>query len=77
MKNWTVGVRIAFGFAGVIIVAATLGGFAYTRLAMICYRAYLIASQTSPTLQLCGQLGLQANPSLEHTRLTAVAESHP
>jgi methyl-accepting chemotaxis protein len=64
MKNWTVGVRIAFGFAGVIIVAAALGGFAYTRLAMIRHRADLIASQTAPTVELCGQLGMQAKDNI-------------
>ena len=64
MKNWTVGARIAFGFAGVIIVAAALGGFAYTRLTTIRHHADLIASQTAPTVQLCGQVGMQAKDSV-------------
>jgi CHASE3 domain sensor protein len=30
MKNWKIGTRIAAGFAAVIVIAITLGIFAYT-----------------------------------------------
>jgi methyl-accepting chemotaxis protein len=52
MKNWTIGKRITAGFASVIIIALTLGGFAYTRLVAIKGHSDQIARKSLPTFEL-------------------------
>jgi methyl-accepting chemotaxis protein len=52
MKNWTIGKRIAYGFASVIIIAAALGAFAYTRLVAISGHSDHIAKQSLPAIEL-------------------------
>ncbi|HWD19934.1 MAG TPA: methyl-accepting chemotaxis protein [Verrucomicrobiae bacterium] len=52
MKNWTIGQRIASGFACLIIIVAALGVFAHTRLNVIAAHSREIADQAFPSLQL-------------------------
>ena len=52
MKNWTIGKRIAAGFASVIIIALALGAFAYTRLVAIKGQSDRITKQARPTVEL-------------------------
>jgi methyl-accepting chemotaxis protein len=65
MEKWTVGRRITVGFAGVILIAAGLGAFAYTRLMAISDLCDRIAYQTSPSVQMCDQLEINAKGSLQ------------
>jgi methyl-accepting chemotaxis protein len=52
MKNWTIGKRITIGFASVIIIAMTLGAFAYIRLIAIQSQSDRITKQSLPTIEL-------------------------
>jgi len=52
MKNWTIGKRIALGFAGVIIIALALGAFAYAWLLAIKGHTDQITKQSFPTIEL-------------------------
>jgi methyl-accepting chemotaxis protein len=55
MTNWTIGKRITAGFAGVILIAVALGGFAYSRLINIKDHSDRIAKLSLPTVELIGQ----------------------
>jgi len=53
-KNyWTIGKRITFGFACVIIIVAALGAFSYSRLAAISTHSDQITKQTIPLVMTC------------------------
>ncbi|HUB79978.1 MAG TPA: methyl-accepting chemotaxis protein [Bryobacteraceae bacterium] len=56
MKNWTIGQRIAGGFAGVIAVAIALGVFAYTRIGVIDTNVSSIAAHRLPMVFIAGQV---------------------
>ncbi len=56
MKNWTIGKRIIFGFASIILISAILGVFAFVRVNTISHEATHIAKQSIPTSVLCGEM---------------------
>jgi methyl-accepting chemotaxis protein len=56
MKNWKIGIRIAFGFAAVIAIAMALGGFAYNRVSVIAARAVDISDNSLPSVYLMGKV---------------------
>jgi len=56
MKNWKIGQRIAAGFAAVIIIALTLGLFAYTRIGVIDTSATAVSAHRLPTIYILGQI---------------------
>jgi methyl-accepting chemotaxis protein len=56
MNNWKIGTRISAGFGVVIAIAAALGIFALTRLAMIETRATQATTLDVPKLYLVGQI---------------------
>jgi len=51
MKNWTIGKRIIFGFASIILISAILGIFSFTRVVAINHYSDLIADQSIPTVE--------------------------
>src|ERR1035438_1691724 len=55
MTNWTIRKRITAGFAGVIIITITLGGFSYSRLIKIREHSDRIAKLSLPTIELVAQ----------------------
>ncbi len=56
MKNWKIGTRIAAGFAAVILIAAALGTFAFSRVNVINQSAKSIATDSLPGLYTIGQI---------------------
>jgi methyl-accepting chemotaxis protein len=56
MKNWKIGTRIAAGFAAVIVIAMTLGIFAYSRVGAIERSSSQIAANSLPSVYLVGQI---------------------
>lgn len=66
IKNLSIGKRIAAGFAGVILIALTLGLFAYSRIGVIDVNATNIAGHRLPTIYLVSQIqnNAQANVGL-------------
>ncbi|MEP7305664.1 MAG: methyl-accepting chemotaxis protein [Acidobacteriota bacterium] len=60
MANWTIGKRMIFGFSAVVAVAIGLGGFAYTRLAVIEKSAEDITGDALPGVQAILQLATNA-----------------
>jgi len=65
MKNWTIGKRITFGFASVIIIALVLGVFAYTRLVVIGGHSDHIAKQSLPAIELVFQAEKNAKDQVQ------------
>lgn len=55
MKNWKIGIRIAAGFAAVIVIAMALGIFAYIKTGEIEASATKITKNAMPKLYLLGQ----------------------
>jgi methyl-accepting chemotaxis protein len=66
MKNWKIGARISAGFAVVILIAATLGLYAYIQLGTIDTHARQATGEDVPKLFLVGQIetNVQATFSL-------------
>ena len=66
MKNWKIGQRIGGGFVAVIVIAAALGLFAYTRIGVIDANSTSITVHRLPTIYLIGQVqnNAQANVGL-------------
>ncbi len=56
MKNWKIGQRIAAGFAAVILIALTLGLYAYGRLGAIDKNANEVSLNALPTVYMIGQI---------------------
>ncbi|HLJ46063.1 MAG TPA: methyl-accepting chemotaxis protein [Bryobacteraceae bacterium] len=56
MGNWKIGTRIGAGFAAVIVIAVTLGVFAYTKVRVIESSANRIAANSLPSVYLVGQI---------------------
>jgi len=52
MKNWTIGKRIIFGFALIIVVVLALGLYAYARIAAIRSHSDRIAKLSIPAMEL-------------------------
>jgi len=71
MKNWKIGQRIAAGFAAVILIAMTLGLFAYSRLGAIDKNATEITANSLPTVYAIGQIvnnvAVEYNLVMRHT----------
>jgi methyl-accepting chemotaxis protein len=65
MKNWTIGKRITLGFASIIAIFALLGASGYSLLTAINGHSEHVARQTSPTVQLCDQIGMKARDSAQ------------
>jgi methyl-accepting chemotaxis protein len=60
MSSWTIGRRIAVGFAAVIAIAGVLGVFAYTRLMVIETQATRITVDSLPGTYISGQMVAEA-----------------
>ncbi len=56
MNNWKIGTRIAAGFAVVILIAAALGLFAYTRVGSIEGSSNQITMNSLPSMYLVGEI---------------------
>jgi methyl-accepting chemotaxis protein len=56
MKNWKIGIRIAVGFAAVIVIAMMLGFFAYNRVSQIALRSVDISENSLPSVYLMGEV---------------------
>src|SRR5579862_8271496 len=56
MKNWKIGIRIAAGFAAVIVIAMALGIFAYSRIGVINQNAVNISAHSLPSVYIMGKL---------------------
>jgi len=54
MKNWKIGVRISAGFAALILIATTLGVYAYTRIGAISKKSNEITQRAMPGQYLSG-----------------------
>jgi methyl-accepting chemotaxis protein len=65
MRKANIGRRISMGFASVILITLVLGVFAFSRLVGIRHHADHIARQTSPTVQLCTQLGMRSRDAVQ------------
>ncbi|MCX6953838.1 MAG: methyl-accepting chemotaxis protein [Verrucomicrobia bacterium] len=68
MKNWTIGKRIIFGFAMLLLTSAALGLFAVTRLINISVQSHRITGDCLPGVYFVGQIDAinQANYTLTH-----------
>jgi methyl-accepting chemotaxis protein len=60
IKNWRIGMRMAFGFGAVICAAMALGIFAYTRVSRIDKDVSTITRAHLPGVYLVGQLEVNA-----------------
>jgi methyl-accepting chemotaxis protein WspA len=56
MKNWTIGKRLTFGFAGVILITLCVSIYAFTRLAAIQSQATTLAKDSLPGAVLMAQI---------------------
>ena len=56
MKNWTIGKRLTFGFAGVILITLCVSIYAFTRLDAIQNQASALAKDSLPGAVLMGQI---------------------
>jgi methyl-accepting chemotaxis protein len=78
MKNWTIGKRIVFGFATLLVISAALGLFGYLRLTRIRTLSDRITGDCLPGVYCIGQIDAinQANYTLTHRwlLLTTAAE---
>lgn len=63
MKNWKIGVKIGAGFGVVILIAASLGWFAYQQFSVVNRSAVKIANDSLPGVYLIGQIQNNANES--------------
>jgi methyl-accepting chemotaxis protein len=68
MKNWTIGKRIVLGFAALLMIAAALGLFAFTRLIAIKAQSDRITADCLPGVYYISQIETinQANYALTH-----------
>jgi methyl-accepting chemotaxis protein WspA len=56
MKNWTIGKRLTFGFAGVILISLCVSVYAFTRLAAIQSQATTLAKDSLPGAVLMAEI---------------------
>jgi methyl-accepting chemotaxis protein WspA len=56
MKNWTIGKRLTFGFAGVILISLCVSVYAFTRLGAIQSQAATLAKDSLPGAVLMAQI---------------------
>ena len=56
MKNWTIGKRLSFGFAGVILITLCVSVYAFTRLGAIQSQAATLAKDSLPGAVLMAQI---------------------
>lgn len=56
MKNWKIGIRMAAGFGGVVVIAMALGVFAYTKVLAIEKNAAEVVDGALPKVYLVGQI---------------------
>jgi methyl-accepting chemotaxis protein len=56
MKNWTIGKRLTFGFAGVILITLCVSLYAFTRLEAIQSQASSLSKDSLPGAVLMGQI---------------------
>ena len=56
MKNWTIGKRLTFGFAGVIVITLCVSVYAFTRLEAIQSQAATLAKDSLPGAVLMAQI---------------------
>jgi len=56
MNNWKIGTRISAGFAALILIATTLGGYAYTRIGAINNKSNEITRRAMPGQYLSGMI---------------------
>src|ERR1035441_5558479 len=56
MKNWNIGTRISAGFTVVILIAAALGLFAWTKVGVIDKNSTQAVTEDVPKLYLVGQV---------------------
>jgi len=56
MNNWKIGTRISAGFAALILIATTLGGYAYTRIGAIDKKSNEITRRSMPGQYLSGKI---------------------
>ena len=56
MKNWTIGKRLIFGFAGVILITLGVSLYAFTRLEAMQSQASSLAKDSLPGAVLMGQI---------------------
>jgi methyl-accepting chemotaxis protein len=75
MKNWKIGIRIAAGFGVVILIAATLGMFAYTQIGNISKTSAEISDHSLPSVYTVGAIKANLEASfgilLQHTVSTS------
>jgi methyl-accepting chemotaxis protein len=78
MKNWTIGARIIAGFAAIIIIAATLGAYAFLQLRLIEQRADVVIVDSIPSITVVNEIAANArsnyNAVLAHVIATDPAE---
>ena len=56
MKNWTIGKRLTFGFAGVVFITLCVSIYAFSRLEAIQNQATALANDSLPGAILMGQI---------------------
>jgi methyl-accepting chemotaxis protein WspA len=78
MKNWTIGKRLTFGFAAVILVTLCVSVYAFTRLESIQNQATALASDSLPGAILMGQIAALSEREvalvLQHIKSNEVQE---
>jgi methyl-accepting chemotaxis protein WspA len=78
MKNWTIGKRLIFGFAAVMLTTLCLTGYALTRLQRIQVRAAALSNDSLPCLILIGQIAALTEREnacvLQHIRMNEVKD---
>jgi methyl-accepting chemotaxis protein WspA len=58
MKNWTIGKRLTFGFAGIILIGLCVSVYAFTRLAAIQSQATTLARDNLPGAVFMAQIAV-------------------
>ena len=70
MNNWNIGTRISAGFGAVILIATTLGLFAYSRISTIHAHSTSVTDDALPSVYTIGQIqantGTAFNLELQH-----------
>jgi methyl-accepting chemotaxis protein len=64
MNNWTIGKKVGFGFAVLIVLIVTLGTFSYFRLTAIRECSDIISKKVEPTVAACQRLEMNMRGNL-------------